>query len=238
MKNFIKKFIRTFGIDLTRYPPKSSDEAKIQRLLNYHGISLVLDVGANVGQYTRSIRRAGYKGRIISFEPSSKAHSELERASKYDPGWIIAPRIAIGDMDGEITINISGNSVSSSIANMLDTHVEAWPTSKYVGSERVSIAKLDSVCPTYIHDEDSIFLKIDTQGYESQAIDGALNILPRVSGIQLELSLAPLYEGQLLFVEMVQKVFALGFELHYILPGFTNAQSGRLLQADGIFFRK
>lgn len=238
MKEIIKKCVRTFGVDITRYPARSSDEAKIQRLLNYFGINLVFDVGANVGQYARSIRRAGYDGKIISFEPLSEAHSELERTSKNDPNWIIAPRTAVGNMDGEITINISSNLVSSSIANMLDAHVEAGPDSKYVGSERVTIAKLDSICPSHIHDTDSVFLKIDTQGYESQVIDGALNILPRVKGLQLELSLAPLYEGQLLFIEMVQKVVALGFELHYILPGFTNAQSGRLLQADGIFFRK
>jgi hypothetical protein len=52
------------------------------------------------------------------------------------------------------------------------------------------------------------------------------------------MSLAPLYEGQLLFPELLDRVLGLGFELWSIEPGFVEPATGRLLQLDAIFFRK
>ena len=64
-----------------------------------------------------------------------------------------------------------------------------------------------------------------------------INILPKIKGVQIELSLVPLYENQLLFLGMLDYITNLGFELWDISPGFRDKQSGKLLQFDGIFFR-
>lgn len=84
--------------------------------------------------------------------------------------------------------------------------------------------------------DNNVFLKIDVQGYESQILEGAINILPKIKGIQTELSLVTLYEDQLLFDEMIDYIVRLRFELYDIFPGFRNKQTGRLLQVDAIFF--
>ncbi len=55
--------------------------------------------------------------------------------------------------------------------------------------------------------------------------------------MQIELSLVPLYESQLLFLDMLDYITNLGFELWDISPGFRDRQSGKLLQFDVIFFR-
>lgn len=239
MKNAIKKAMRKLGIDVIKFTPEQSEIAQIQYLLAYHKINLILDVGANIGQYAKSVRNIGYSGEIVSFEPLSTAYSKLETRSRKDPLWKVAPRTAIGNVDGEIEINISGNSQSSSLLKMLDLHLNAAPQSVYVGSEVVRISKLDTIAQTYVENHiDSVFLKIDVQGFEMQVIEGAFQILPKVEGIQMELSLAPLYEGQLLLDEMLKRVDQLGYELHAILPGFTDKRTGRLLQVDGVFFRK
>ena len=237
-KKVIKKLSRSLGIDLKRYNVQTSEAAKMQRLLAYHNIDLVFDVGANIGQYAKLLRELGYSGRIVSFEPLSSAYSQLKAVSKKEPLWEIAPQTAIGNQEGEIVINIAGNSYSSSALPMLDAHLESAPESAYSGSETVKLSRLDTIAKDYIKSETkSIFLKIDVQGLEKQVLEGATAILPLVKGIKLELSLVPLYEGQVLFKEMIDIVEKLGYELYGIEPGFTAEKTGRMLQMDGIFFK-
>ncbi|MCA2627697.1 MULTISPECIES: FkbM family methyltransferase [unclassified Microcystis] len=237
-KKTIKKLSRSLGIDLKRYNIQTSEAAKMQRLLAYHNIDLVFDVGANIGQYAKLLRELGYSGRIVSFEPLSSAYSQLKAVSEKDPLWEIAPQTAIGNQEGEIVINIAGNSYSSSALPMLDAHLESAPESAYSGSETVKLSRLDTLAKDYIKSETkSIFLKIDVQGLEKQVLEGATAILPLVKGIKLELSLVPLYEGQVLFKEMIDIVEKLGYELYGIEPGFTAEKTGRMLQMDGIFFK-
>lgn len=238
IKKTIKKLSRSLGIDLKRYNIQTSEAAKMQRLLAYHNIDLVFDVGANIGQYAKLLRELGYSGRIVSFEPLSSAYSQLKAVSEKDPLWEIAPQTAIGNQEGEITINIAGNSQSSSALPMLDAHLESAPKSAYSGSETVKLSRLDTIAKDYIKSETkSIFLKIDVQGLEKQVLEGATAILPLVKGIKLELSLVPLYEGQVLFKEMIDIIEKLGYELYGIEPGFTAEKTGRMLQMDGIFFK-
>ncbi len=238
LKKTIKKLARSLGVDLKRYNVQTSEAAKMQRLLAYHNIDLVFDVGANIGQYAKLLRELGYSGRIVSFEPLSSAYSQLKAVSEKDPLWEIAPQTAIGNQEGEIVINIAGNSYSSSALPMLDAHLESAPESAYSGSETVKLSRLDTLAKDYIKSETkSIFLKIDVQGLEKQVLEGATAILPLVKGIKLELSLVPLYEGQVLFKEMIDIIEKLGYELYGIEPGFTAEKTGRMLQMDGIFFK-
>jgi FkbM family methyltransferase len=183
------------------------------------------------------LRFGGYKGRIVSFEPLSGAHEKLLKASGNDPLWRIAPRMAIGDTDGEIEINISANSVSSSLAPLLPSAANSAANATYIGREKVRIAKLDTIATAFVAPEDVVFLKIDAQGYELPVLEGAGKLLPRVQGLQLELSLSPLYEGEVFYLDMIKKIYDLGFELHGMFPAFTDVATGRMLQADGIFFR-
>ena len=237
MRGLLETVSHRLGIEVKRYMPGSSYKASLQALLAHHGIDLVLDVGANLGQYARMLRRGGYRGRIVSFEPLSTAHERLVKASAADSSWLIAPRMAIGERDDEVEINISANSVSSSLQGMLAAHHEAAPGARYVGTERVRLARLDSVAADYLADGARVFLKIDAQGYESQVLEGARELLPRVAGLQVELSFVPLYEGEPLFAEMMASLAGLGFELHGLFPAFTDVRTGRMMQADGIFFR-
>ena len=237
IKKIIKKLFKKLGFDLTRYNPASSQNARILEFFSIYKIDTVLDIGANIGQFAMELRESGYKGRMISFEPLSEAYSHLLINSKKDPNWIIAPRMAIGNEEGKKTINISGNSYSSSIFKMTDTHIKGAPDSAYIDSEEIYINKLDNVVENYLRNGENIFIKIDVQGYESQVLRGASNILSKIKGMQIELSLVPLYENQLLFIGMLEYITNLGFELCDISPGFRDIQSGKLLQFDGIFFR-
>jgi FkbM family methyltransferase len=236
MKQTIKVLLHRLGIDARRY--EISDHARIKKLLDYHHIDLVLDVGANTGQYYKSLRDLGYSGRVVSFEPLSDAYSQLTKISMKHQSWEIAPQMAIGNQEGEISINIAGNSQSSSLLAMLDNHVSAFPESAYVGTETVKITRLDCIAPKYIHDNSkTTLLKLDVQGYEQQVLEGAKGILPQIKGIQLEMSLIPLYQGELLFREMLDYMKDLGYFLDWIKPVCLNPNTGQMMQVDGLFFK-
>jgi FkbM family methyltransferase len=236
-KNFAKRSIRHFGFDLRRYRPASSDDAQFMAMVSAHKVDLIFDVGANIGQFGRQLRNAGYGGRIVSFEPLTAARNHLLVTSNNDPLWEIAPQAAIGNEDGEIEIHVAGNSVSSSVLDMLDAHASAAPGSAYVGCEKVPLRRLDTIAPDYLHPDATLFIKIDTQGYEDRVLQGAHNLLARAVGLQLELSLVPLYDGQRLYDEMIVQLKALGFDLWAMTPAFIEPTNGRLLQVDATFFR-
>lgn len=233
----IRQMANRFGIDIRRFRPETSDVGRLKLMLAYHGVDLVFDVGANTGQFAKSLRSVGYTQRLVSFEPLSSAHAHLLKASRNDAQWEIAARTAIGDHEGEIEMHIAGNSVSSSVLGMLDSHASAAPASAYVGIERAPLSRLDTVARAYLKPKTVPFLKIDTQGYEDKVLLGSTELLPRIHGLQIEMSFIPLYEGQQLYDSLLEKVRFMGFEIWAIWPNFCDPTSGRMLQVDVVLFR-
>lgn len=238
IKKTVKRLIRAAGWDLHRFVPSASAEAQLSRCLATFAIDTVFDVGANAGQFASGIRSAGFDGKIISFEPLSDARKQLLKSAAQDPKWIVHSQTAIGHEDGEIEMNISGNSVSSSVLTMLDSHSTAAVDSAYVGVERVPIHRLDSIADQYLEQDSKLFIKIDTQGYESQVIKGGERTIGKATGILCEMSVVPLYEGQMLWEEMIDQLKAKDFVLWALFRGFTDPRTGRTLQVDGLFVRK
>jgi len=201
-------------------------------------VDVVLDVGANSGQYASSLREAGFEGRIVSFEPLSGPFALLQRNASRDPLWDCR-QCALGNYEGTITINVAGNAGGSSSAlPMLKSHQDVLPSANYIGTEDVKIHRLDAVVPEILEPNDVAFLKVDVQGLEEQVIAGGeATANDRCVGMQVELSLVPLYEGGMLIREAIELVHSLGFTLTELVPCFIDVRNGRVLQADGIFFR-
>lgn len=238
--DFFEKWIgsvfNSFGFELRRHPHRTNPEFQLLRGLQYFEIDRILDVGANTGQFASQLRKLGFKGSIVSFEPLLSAHNGLLKTSALDPNWIVHPRCAIGDHEGEIMINVSDNSVSSSILPILESHTRVELKSKVVTQETVPIYRLDTIASTNIDYNNNTLLKIDTQGYEWNVLDGANTILPKLRGVHCEISLVPLYAGQRLWVEVLNRLEKVGLTLWNLQPGFTDMNKGRTLQIDATFF--
>lgn len=207
-------------------------------LLLQQRIDLLLDVGANVGQFVQDRRAEGFRGQIISFEPLPDAHAKLTAIAAKDPNWAVHARAAVGAQAGQTEINVAGNSDSSSLLPMLKSHSDAAPQSAIVGRTPTEVITLDSVFDLYYRENRRTFLKIDTQGYERPVLEGAGRWLDKVAGVQLELSVVPLYEGQELYPFFFQFFREREFELWALLPGFSDPVSGRMLQFDAVFVRR
>ncbi len=237
LKELIHRALHKAGFDFIRYDARRFKEFRFKSMLAEHNVNLVFDVGANTGEFGKDLRQLGYRGRIVSFEPISAVWARLKDASLNDPMWEIAPRCAIGSEDGEIEIHISGATASSSALNMLDAHLKAAPQSKYVDSETAPLWRLDTIGLDYLREDSVVLIKIDTQGFEGPVLQGAPELIKSAIGLQLELSLVPLYENQLLFDSLFAEVRNAGFEMWDCSPGFVDHQSGRVLQVDASFFR-
>ncbi len=199
-------------------------------------ISVVLDVGANAGQFGRSLRAMGYRGRLVSFEPLSPAFHKLRANTATITQWQ-AVQLALGDTDETRSIHVSGNSYSSSFRDMLPRHLSAAPKSAYVGEESVTVRRLDGIVDDYCTVQDRIFLKIDVQGFEDAVLRGAQQTVSRCVGLQLELSVTPLYQGGLMLPDMLGQMTGLGFILMDLKPACVDPKTGELLQLDGLFCR-
>ena len=238
VKQLIKNIFNSVGLEVQRNQPLNEAGTQIYQAIKKINTDIILDVGANTGQFSLEIRKKGYNGKIVSFEPLLSARKKLIEYSLKDKNWLIHDQAAIGDHNGFIDINISKNSVSSSILPMMSSHSDAEGNSVYIGSERTAIITLDSVADAYLNDSSNCFIKIDTQGYESQVLDGAINTLKKAKGILCELSLFPLYEGQHLWKEIIERFEKEGFVLWSLHKAFTDKRNGRTLQMDAVFLRE
>jgi len=230
-RELVRKFMTTVGLRRRPRPDRGA------QLLERYGIQVVLDVGANAGQFAYSLWRVGYRGRIVSFEPLSSAFRELSTNARGHRCWQTL-NLALGDFDGERTIHVAGNSESSSLLEMLPRHVSAAPHSAYVGTEAVQVRRLDSIVDELIRPAERCFLKLDVQGFERSVLNGAGTCLPRFLGVQLEMSLVPLYGGEVLFQDMLAIMSEKGYCLMSLTDGFAEPKTGQVLQLDGVFYRR
>ena len=231
IENFIKKILRIFGLEIKRL------SKNIHPLVS-HKIDLLIDIGANTGQYSLIARKIGYKNEIISFEPLEDAYNKLLKNSKNDPLWTIQKRCGIGNEIGKKIINVSKNSYSSSLLDISLEHVKVAKESKYIDKEEIDIITLDSFFDENQIGANRIFLKIDTQGYEDKVLDGFSKNISRIYAVQIELSTVELYENQKLYSYFVKYFTENNFFLWNIERGFSNTKTGQNLQFEAIFINR
>lgn len=212
-------------------------EGKLCIVLERAGVDLFLDVGANIGQTGLALRRGGYSGRILSFEPLAACRERLLEASADDPGWEVMARCALGDVDGEVDIMVAEADDMSSLAAPTKELMAALPRSDTVATERVPIARLDTLFGDGF-DAERPFLKIDAQGHDLAVLKGAQGVMELIEGIQIEMSLLPLYEGEPTYLEIVNYIHGLGFDAHQLTERTFSRALGRQLQVDGVFLRE
>ncbi len=170
-------------------------------------IDTVIDVGANVGQFGASLRSEGFRGKIISFEPIASVFQELANKAAADSNWE-AHRCGLGSIAGTAQIHVSELTVFSSILDMTSTASLHDSRTAVTRTEDIEIRTLDQVAAGLTG---NILLKIDAQGYEKHIIEGGGQTIPRLLGIQLELPVIRVYEGEWQFHEALNYMADLGF---------------------------
>lgn len=187
----------------------------LRRLLRSFAIDCVLDVGANTGQFGNELRLIGYRGLIISFEPSPSCFAQLATRAASDPLWVVI-NTALGSASGELVLNEMATSQYNSFrepsvretAFHIDHNVVARRTT-------VRVDTLDDVLPRLQqqHGFARPFLKMDTQGFDIEVFRGGATIHNRLIGLQSELSFKRFYEDAPHWIDALAEYEAGGFDL-------------------------
>jgi len=215
----LRRAMRFLGRERAAAPPADSLEGHLRALFAALAVDCVLDVGANDGQYARMLRRIGYRGHIVSFEPVPASVRVLRSRAARDGRWTVLP-YALGAADGEGMIHVARESQLSSLLPVNDFGARTFPgLSDTVAREPVRVRRLDAVfgeLPGVAGGQ--VFLKTDTQGSDLAVLGGAAGCLERISGLQVELSLRPVYTGAPDFARSVRAIRDAGFEPTGLFP--------------------
>jgi FkbM family methyltransferase len=225
-----RPYLNRLGIDIVphgRYP----FTAHLRRL----GITLILDVGANIGQFVEGIRRGGFTGSIVSFEPVKQAFDELSQRATTDDRWL-AVHSALGAESGKASINVSNHTTMSSFRTIKSHFVTTRSWAGISRHEIVPITTLDAVFSDYVDLSDRVLLKIDVQGFEDQVLLGASQSLPHIAAVQLEAAITPTYEDEPELSEYIASLRRQGFRMIDLREIDRDADQ-RIEQVDAFFER-
>lgn len=228
-KKWVKATLRRFDYDIVRSEPRLID------FLRSRNIDLVLDVGANAGQFGQSLRNAGFDGEILSFEPVRAVFDKLQQSAQGDEKWQ-ARNLALGAAAGRATINVSEDTVFSSILPQTAVAQEFDPAAVVKRTEEIEVATLDDIFQPF--QRRNAFLKIDTQGFERQVLDGGVASLAVIKGVQLELPILHLYANTWSLSEALEYMRQRNFVVSQMRPtNFLKADPVSLVEVDCIFRR-
>jgi len=226
-----------------RWPKEYSQMIEVERLrklIRFLEVDCVFDIGANEGQYAMMLREiVGYKGRIVSFEPTPHLASKLREVSASDALWEVE-EIAISDYSGFADFNLMVSSQMSSLSSPINeetkllSHLNEIREVIKVKTETLESASLR------IFDNHNVcrpFLKLDTQGYDMIIVRSAERILRKFAGVQTEMSIKRLYESSETIGRCIEFYDEIGFDLSALIPN-NEGHFPWLLEMDGLFVRR
>lgn len=227
LRNAAQFLLKRSGREITRSPQ--------MKYFRDFGVDCIFDVGANIGQYAQEMQSLGYRGRIESFEPLPSAYAILQKSAQRHSLWN-SHNFALGDLDTTATINLSTHSPASSFLPLADVKHQVDLT--YVSQQTVPVKRLDGVFTEIAQGAKRVFLKVDTQGFEREVLNGAGEKLSEFCGIQLEVSLVQQYRGESLIEEHIAFLRERSFVPYWCTPGYRNSTTLQLYQVDIIFFNE
>jgi FkbM family methyltransferase len=241
--NFVKQSIQCvlnrMGYQILRFPAPHSYVRHILTLFAALGVNCVIDVGAHEGEFYQLLRRNGYDGRIVSFEPVPESFERLRRVAEGDPHWR-GYNVALGCEAGSLPINVPDSTGFASFLQPNAYCVQRFPHAHWEGrTVVVRMEQLQSIYPdaTAGITRPRAFLKMDTQGWDSHVLEGAGATLVDVVALQSEISVIPIYHGMRSMVESIAHYNALGFELTHLFPVTFDADGLRVIEYDCVLCR-
>ncbi|MER9263456.1 FkbM family methyltransferase [Mesorhizobium sp. M0410] len=237
-KTMLRELGRKVGLEVRLNALNARNDLRLAYFLKVFNIDLVLDIGANRGQFAQELFNTGYSGRVVSFEALPDAHKRLkEAAERQKYSWIVAPRVALSDQPGTAQFHVTEADTSSSLFAPKESFVASTPQARPVEVIEVPTARLDDIVGEIGLSVENCFLKMDVQGGESLVLAGAPNVLGTAKGLMTELSLRPLYDGQPSAQRLLEAIYEAGFEIWDVWQGYRDPRSHRLNQIDIVCFK-
>jgi len=236
-KKVIKKVLNAIKLDVVRL--NKTPQSSLLGLKNLP-IRTIIDVGANTGQFARTIGKAFPEAKIYCFEPVPEPFRELSKWAESKNDKVKTFNFALGDSDGEIEMFYhSEHSPSSSILKTTQVCESLYPFTKEQRSVLVKQTTLDKAVDNLnILLTSEILIKIDVQGYEDRVIRGGKKTFESAKACIVEVNLDKLYKGQTHFKEITELLYDTDMGFKY--AGNLNqscADDGHVIFIDAVFVR-
>jgi FkbM family methyltransferase len=226
------------GLEVHRTRTELTQHDQRRLLFSRLGITLVLDVGANVGQYAGTYLRrwTAYAGRIASFEPLPASYSRCASVATADPLWDVYP-FGLSDAPGTVPIFVPDGQSELSSLHPLTRFGSRLLEGNPLTSATVEVRRLDDVIAELARDDEVLALKLDVQGHEAAVLAGGTATLKHVTFIECELPLVSLYDGQAGFESMLGTFREMGFTPVGLYANYVDPVSGYAIDSDVFFVR-
>jgi len=194
---------------------------------------LVVDVGANTGQWAKAFRESfPNQGHLMSFEPDSRAWEGYQKNLQNYQGELI--RLAAGSKVGTSKFFKWSVEGGSSSLMPLTNQGELFTNQNQVDLEetQTQIIRLDKFLldKLEVFPDRGVYVKIDVQGGELEVLDGLEGIVSSIDAIEIEIPLLMVYEGGSSILQILNKLETWGFTL--ISAQTERWNSSKMLAAD------
>lgn len=228
---FVKNVLSQLGIVVQRKQPWMDNYTWLVK----HNIKTVLDIGANTGNFAAEYAALLPQATIYSFEPIPSVYKQLVETTK---GLNVKTfNYGLGDKTETLSINVNEFSPSSSILELADLHKDNFKNALKTNKETISIKELDKAF-SIADFEKNILVKIDVQGFEDKAINGAKAIMAQCKLVLIEMTFKELYKDQKLFHDIYLQLHALGFDYNGSLAQNFDKEDGSIIYCDALFINR
>lgn len=242
-------------LDRQRLLSEQARDGHLHWLLAALDVDLVLDVGANRGQFARSLREGGYAGALVSFEPAAGPRAELEAAAAGDPAWRVVPW-ALGERPGTAVLHaVDEQSELGSLRPTSDFGLAWKDVMARTRDEVVEVRRLADVWDEVAGwvgggsggeaggaggGAQRVLLKLDTQGFDLQAFRGAGPLVgpggPVVAMLS-EVAVVPIYDDVPLMDVHLAAYASQGWALAGLYPVSFDPPTLRVIELDAVLVR-
>jgi FkbM family methyltransferase len=231
------KLLRLLPNPVYRRGPRYGVSAAIEHRHVVGGMELasVVDIGANVGQFSLLVRALHSAARIVAFEPLPEAAARYRQVFDGD-GRVTLHEAAVSPEAGTATMHVSAAADSSSLLPIAERQSELFPGTEEVGTTDVAVGPLDQFV-NVSEVQAPAMLKIDVQGFELEVLRGSVTLLPSFGHVYVEASFEALYEDQALFADVEAFLVSQGFE-EVGRYNVAQTEEGTPIQADFLFRRR
>jgi FkbM family methyltransferase len=195
---------------------------------------LLVDVGANTGEFSAAVARLVALAGVHAFEPQIDCHAALSTVLAQIPNSHLH-RAAVGAEAGEIELICTANSKLASVLSPMEEVADGYVKGDFHVQNRVKVplVRLDDVLPG---DSRIGLLKIDVQGFELPVLEGASKTLEATDALLMEINYVRHYQGGASFDHVYEVLRRRGFRVHGISAPYLGPAGP--LWADALFVRE
>jgi FkbM family methyltransferase len=199
-------------------------------------IDSILDIGGNIGLFSKTMRQMLPDAQIYAFEPLPSCYAQMTRLMKGDAKYQ-GFNCGLGEKQEDLLIQQNSHAPSSSFLQLGDKHKEAFPFTAETRQIKVPVCRLDDLAKD-LNLGKNLMIKVDVQGFEDKVLRGGLETFSKAKLLILELSYQELYKGQPLFDDIYQELMKLGFKFCGTMEQMPEPTTREFLDADCIFIKK